>query len=273
MKASRGNGTSNHKVPNLERALIILEYLVAHPRPFGLSELAGELAFPKNSVYRIMNTLRAYGYVDRDEETLRYTVTKKLFSMAYGTIHQKNLMENSMDVMRDLRDEIGETVVISIMDGDEGLVLEQVQGIHSFRFVCDPGTRQVPHTSASCKAVLAFMPDDRRDDIIDAMDFRPYTAKTVTDRGTFEEELETIRRRGYAVDYGEFQDGVHCVAVPVLDRRGHPVAAITVTGPSNRMPASSFEQIGAAAMRHTARISTRNGHGLQPENMFSESIG
>jgi DNA-binding IclR family transcriptional regulator len=264
---NNGNGNSSRQVPNLERALVILEFLVRHPRGFTLSELAKELEYPKNSVFRIMNTLLNYGYVNRDAGSLQYTLSRKLFSMAYGSVHESNLMENSMDVMRELRDEVGETVVISVMEGGEGLVLEQVQGLHPFRFICDPGVRQIPHTSASCKAIIAFMPDAERDRQLAPMRFKKFTATTITSRAAFLDELDQVRSLGYAVDRGEYQDGVNCVAGAILGPHGNSIAAITVTGPSNRMPESEFNRIGSLVAEYTGRISTRFGYGLQTNNL------
>jgi DNA-binding IclR family transcriptional regulator len=262
-----GNGGSNRQVPNLERALVILEYLVHHPRGFTLSELSKALDYPKNSVFRIMNTLLSFGYVNRDEGTLEFTLSRKLFAMAYGSIYENNLMENSLDIMRELRDEVGETVVISVMDNGEGLVLEQVQGTHPFRFVCDPGVRQVIHTSASCKAIMAYMDDKERERKLKGMKFKGYTETTITSREKFIEELERAREKGYAVDRGEHLDGVHCVASAILDQHGRSIAAITVTGPANRLPEDQFDRLGSIISEHTARISTRFGYGLQTNNL------
>ncbi|MDH3345884.1 MAG: helix-turn-helix domain-containing protein, partial [Kiritimatiellaceae bacterium] len=130
------------QVPNLERGLQILDYMAGCEEETSISNLARALGFPPNSVMRIMNALEHYGYLHRNPETKGYLLSNKMVTMAASRPSQKNLMEQSLDIMRKLRDKTGETVVISVIDQDEGLVLEQVQGLHSFRFVCDPGTRQ-----------------------------------------------------------------------------------------------------------------------------------
>lgn len=250
-------------VPILHRTLTILDHLRLHPQGLTLSEIARELHFPKNTVYRILNTLSVREYITRDRDSLRYLLSRKMVTFSYGCAHDRTLMESSLDVMRRLRDLIKETVVISIFDRGEGIVLEQVQGLHPFRFVCDPGTRQpVIYASASTKIIFAFLPVSEQKNVINGISFKRMTDTTITSRKAFIKELATARRNGYAVDRAEALNGVHCVATPVLNHQGYPLAAITVTGPAERMPLSSFPRIGMLMSRHTAEISRRLGYGL-----------
>jgi len=164
--------------------------------------------------------------------------------------------------MRELRDELNETVVLSIISGSEGLVLEQVQARHPFRYVCDPGTRQPLHASASCKAILAFSPPEKCEGLFKATKFKSFTPTTITSRKAYVAELAKVRELGYAVDRAEALEGVHCVAVPIFDRRGEAEAAITVTGPSTRLSEKDFPRVGTMLKDRVAQISKKNGFGL-----------
>lgn len=249
-------------VPNLERGLLILQHLLHHPEGQGISEIASALNYPLNSVFRVTNTLLKHAYVERNPKNKKFTLSRKLYSLAYGSESDRNLMENSLDLMRELRDRVRETVVVSIIDRGEGLILEQVPGLHLFRFVVEPGARQVLHTSASCKSILAFMPDAERDEILDDVKFTKLTSRTICNRRAFEVELDRVRECGYAVDRGEALDGVHCVAAPIRDQQGRAIAAITITGPSTRMTEKDFSQIGPLVRDCARRISARFGFGL-----------
>ncbi|MBI9016244.1 MAG: IclR family transcriptional regulator [Phycisphaerae bacterium] len=249
----------SYQVPNLERALIIMEYLLGHPVGQTLSELAKAIKSPTNSVFRICNTLLMYGYLNRDEQSKRFTLSRKLFSLAYSSAHETSLMEKSLDVMRELRDKLHETVVISIIDKDKGLVLEQIPGLHPFRFVCDPGTSQPMHASASTKAILAFIPELQRNIIISSMEMPKLTDKTIIDRDQYRQHIKTVIQQGYAIDLDEGLDGVCCVAAPILDARQIAIAAITVTGPTTRMLPEHLEDIGHTVKEYTFRISQRMG--------------
>lgn len=249
-------------VPILDRSLQILDHLLQAPQGRSLTEIARALGFPKNTVYRILNTLAAHDYVRRDEATLLYTLSRKMAALAYDSAQDRSLLENSLDLMRRLRDATQETVVISILDRGEGLVLEQVQSSHPFRFVCDPGTRQLIYASASTKAILAFLPEAERESALKGATFKRLTRTTITGRKRFMEALAAVRQHGYAVDHAEALDGVHCVAAPVFNHQGFPVAALTVTGPAERIPAAAFPRLGAMANAHAAEISKRLGYGL-----------
>lgn len=249
-------------VPNLERGLLILEHLARHPEGQGISDIAVTLRYPLNSVFRVINTLLKHGYVERNAQSKKFLLTRKPFSLAYGAESDRNLMENALDLMRALRDHLKETVVVSIIDGGEGLILEQIPSTHHFRFVCEAGSRQALHSSASCKAILAFLPEAECKAILHGHVFTALTRHTIANATTFVAELTRVRSRGYAVDRGEALEGVHCVAAPIRDRQGRALAAITITGPAQRMPTKDFPAIGALVRACAVQISARMGFGL-----------
>lgn len=231
-------------VPILERTLDLLEYLRQCPSGVALSAIARALNIPKNTTYRMLNTLCARGYIARNEEELTYRLTRKLATLVYTSAQEGGLIEKALAPMRALRNQVKETVVISILDGGEGIVLEQVPGLHPFRFVCDPGTRQPLHASASTKVILAFSTAEEQEALLAVTVFPRYTESTITTRRSLRRELEDTRKRGYGIDRAEALHGVHCVAAPVLDRQRRPVAAITVTGPDERLCEGDFERVG-----------------------------
>ncbi len=247
---------SDFQVPNLERAILILEYLLDFPDGKGISDLAKELEFPKNSVYRILNTLEAHDYIIRDQFK-KYTLSNKMLSMSYQSQDRKNLIECAAEHMRNLRDSVKETVVISIVSGNEGVVIDQVPGVHHFRFVVERGTKQELHTSASIKSILAFEDEDKVKEMIDKMNFTKRTKQTITTAAGYLKELKLVKQRGYAIDQGEALEGVCCIAAPIFDHQKTPIAAITVTGPSSRMPESDIEEIAVKVMEAASEISLK----------------
>ncbi len=256
-------GRSPSTAPALERGLAILEHLARHPEGQGISDLSAALKLPLNSVFRFLNTLLAQGYVARDAGSKKYTLTRKASSLSYGSESDRTLMENSIDLMRELRDAVKETVVVSIIDRGEGFILEQVPGLHLFRFVVEHGERQPLHASASTKAILAFLPDSERDAQLARCSFPAITPRTITDKATFLAELKRVRQQGWAEDRAEALDGVHCVAAPIRDRTGRAIAAITVTGPAQRLPIRDFATVAPLVVDCAARVSARLGFGLR----------
>ncbi len=248
-----------YHVPNLERALQILELLAKNPEGMTISQIAEALGVPRNSVFRITATLLDRGYLIRDDATKAFQLSIKLLTLAYDGLSEGTLVEKAIPVMRRLRDRIGETVPLGVRTGTEGIVIAQVQGIHPFRFVFEPGRRLHLHTSAPGKALVAFLPEDEREELIARLPMPRYNERTITDPDRYREELERVRRLGYAVDRAEETEGVHCVAACILDRFGYPLAAIWVAGPSVRLPEKEFDSIGPIVREHAERISRSLG--------------
>jgi len=254
--------TSRYRVPGLERGLHILEYLDRHPGGRSMGQIAQDLRLPKNSVFRITLTLIEAGYLARDPDSSRIALSRKLLSLGYGALGEaSSLVEQSLGAMRQLRDSVRETVCLSVIVGDEGFVLEQVPGLYPFRCVVDPGMRQPLHASASCKAILAYVPQEELERILSRLTMPRLTPHTITQPAPLREDLEGVRQRGYALDRCEHIDGVVCLASPIRDRRAYPVASLTVTGPIGRLPESQYPDLGRQVCECADRISTGLGCG------------
>lgn len=250
---------SRYKVPNLERALVILEYLLDYPLGLSLTELTDQLALPKNSVFRITMTLLDHGYLVRDEQK-RFRLSKKLLLMGCQSIGEQSFVENAMEVMRQCRDEIKESVFIGSLIDNEGVVIEQVLGSHAFKFSIDSGHRLPLHASAPCKAILAFLPENEVKHRLRDYKFTRYNENTLTSRGAFDKELAAIKAAGFSLDRAEQLHGAHCVSAPVFNQYGYPIAAIWTTGPSDRIPADTFARLGKVMRGYADQISRRMGY-------------
>jgi DNA-binding IclR family transcriptional regulator len=238
-----------------------LETLSEFPAGLTLSELANRLGIPNNSVFRISRTLEERGYLERDEPTKRFFLTRKLLRLSCApAAGERSLTESALEVMRTLRDEALETVLLGTLSGAEGIVLEQVSGKHLFRFCVEVGVRFELHTAAPGKAMLAALPKNECAALLKRMPFTRFNARTITDRTVFCEELERTRAQGYGVDAGEEREGAHCVGSAILDRQGYPVGAVWMTGPSSRLPASSFSNWGPRIREAARQISNKLGY-------------
>ncbi len=253
---------ARYRIPSLERALEVLEHLDRRPEGRTLVDLARGLGLPKNSVFRITTTLLRHGYLDRDPESKRLSLSRKVLALGYGAASGGGLVRCALGPMQDLRDAARETVVLSLLVDGEGFVLDQVQGTHPFRFVAEPGARQPLHASASAKAILAFLPEGEREALLGRAKLARLTPRTLTTPKALREELRRVRRQGYALDRQEHMRGVHCVAAPVLDRHGRPAASITVTGPADRLPESAMDALGRKVRKCANQVSRKLQDGL-----------
>ncbi len=248
--------------PALVRGLDILEDMHAQIDDQSVSAVAERLTLPVNSTLRLLMTLEHKGYVERDRDSLKYRLTHKAASLALNGVREQSLLEASLPLMRTLRDESGETVLLSIIEHGMGIVLEQIQSLHIFRFVCNPGACHALHAAAPAKAILAHLPKDERERLLDGYVFKSFTANTITCRRKFDVELNRSRKLGYWEDHAEEFDGICCVAAPIFNCNGYPIAAVTVTGPTSRMGSDEMKKYGALVAKCTSDISKRMGYGL-----------
>jgi DNA-binding IclR family transcriptional regulator len=158
--------------------------------------------------------------------------------------------------MRQVLEATGETTQLGCLAEGSCVMLEQLPARHPFKYIVDLGSRVPIHCCAPGKAMLAFLPEAALHAMLPRLRFEKHTERTITSRRELLVDLERIRACGYAVDRGEHFEGIHCVAAPVLDRHGHAIAAITIAGPSSRIPVSRFAEHGrliATAAHEAAR--------------------
>lgn len=250
---------TDYQAPGVERCLQILELLAQFPAGLTLSEMTDKLGVPKNAVFRISMTMQQAGFLRRHPESMRFVLARKLLSIAYAAIGDESLVEKSRDIMRGLRDLTRETVVLGTLLDTEGIALEQFVALHPLKFTLETGFHFPLHAGAPGKALLAFLPAAERQALLQRLKFTRFTANTITGRTAFAAELRRVQALGYALDRAEGFWGCHCVGAPIFDQHHYPVACLWVTGPSDRLPASRFAELGAVVRTHADRISARLG--------------
>lgn len=261
MRRPTSGRSSRYQVPNLERGLRLLELLSDHPKGLPQSEIAAHLHCAKTSVYRIAMTLVDYGYLTRDEDTKALRLSRKLAALGSRSLAEQDLLSVAADVLKQLRDAVKETVLIGALLETELVVLGQVLGSYPFKFSVDLGARLPLHTAAPAKAILAGLPAAEREGLLRKISFTRFNERTVCNVQAFRRELEEAAACGYALDRGEQLAGIHCVAAPVLDRQGYPIAAVWTTGPLDRIREADLPAVGQQVRAHAAVISARLGYG------------
>ncbi|MFA6294537.1 MAG: IclR family transcriptional regulator [Victivallales bacterium] len=257
---TKKNSRSRYQVPNLERALSIMEHLASRPECSTMAEIARTLKYPNNSVFRIVSTLEDLGYLAKETEGNNYSLTRKLLSLGYQALIESSLIEKSLDVLRSMRDDTGETALIGALLEGEGVVLEQILSREAVKFMVTPGARFNLHTAAPGKAILAFLDEKERERQIALIKFKKFNSQTITSAECFREELQNVRKSGFATDLGEEASGIICAAAPVFDYRGSPVASIWITGPEFRLKKKGFDKICKIVESRASCLSERMGY-------------
>jgi DNA-binding IclR family transcriptional regulator len=250
---------NKYDVPSLKTGFQILENVSHYPCGRVLTDIATELGCPVSSAYRITMVLEDMGLVSRDPETKQIRMTNKLLLIGQRAITETNLVEHALDIMRELRDCVVDTVLVGVREGTEIIVLDEVIGTRMFCFISKLGYRVAAYCSAPGKAILAFLPEQEREAVLAATKFVRYNERTITSKEKLRRELTRVAEQGYAFDDSEQFEGIYCIGAPVLDRSGYPVASVWVTGLLMNIDRASIPEIGGVIKAHADRISSRLG--------------
>ena len=234
---------------SLGRAFELLERLADAGGGLSLSQLAAATGLPPPTIHRIMQTLVARGYVRR-EPSRRYALGPRLIRL--GEVAGHTIGSWAMPYLGELAAEIGETANLAMLEGDAAVYLAQVPSRHSMRMFTEVGQRVMPHCTGVGKALLSELPAAEVREMVARIGLPAQTERTISDVEALMVELGSIRERGYAVDDGEQEIGVRCVAVPV---RGTPARiALSVSGPSARVTKDRIAEIAPVLQRAAARL-------------------
>jgi len=251
-----------YRVPILDKSLDLLESLVAHPDGLTLTELTAAIKIPKNSAFRIASTLTLRGYLNRDEASKHYSVSRKLLALGHNAIGGRRLTELADPHLKALRDDTGETALLGTLSGNSGVVLDQVASSHPVKVMVEIGHPFPLLTAAPAKAILAFLDPEQQKRLIQSIQFKAHTKTTLRTAAAYQKELKTAAAEGVAYDRREESLMFACVAAPVFDHKGAPVAALWISGPADRVTPEKMPALGKIVHRHAAALSKALGHGF-----------
>jgi len=246
-----GLESDKHIVPALYRGLGLLEKIAEHPEGAPFSLLVQETGLPTASVYRMAETLEKCGYVKHSVDR-RYRISRKLLKLGSLSYGEHSLVERAMPFLRKARDLSGETVLLGVLNGQEGIVLTCVDSPQAVKVSIQVGHHFPLHTAAPAKAILAMLPEDELSTILKSIVYTRFTAATITSEKAFLRELAAVKKHGLAFDRGEELDDLRCIAAPILNEENYPVAAVWCSGPASRFNAAKEKTI-AGIIQQTAR--------------------
>ena len=238
------------RVQSVDRVFGLLEHLADGDGALSLSELAARSGLPMPTIHRLIRFMVSQGYV-RQDSLKRYTIGPRMIWL--GESASRLLGSWATPVLSGLVQKFGETSNMAILERDGVIYVAQVPSPRAMRMFTEVGRYVMPHCTGVGKAILSMMPDEDVGALLKRTGMPARTEHTITSVRKMLAELAIIRQSGYAVDDGEQELGVRCVAVPVpkLPFR----AAISVSGPSSRVTAEQVGQIAPAAREAAEELS------------------
>jgi len=248
-----------YKLQALDRAFAVLDLLGESEIPLGLAQVAGALQLHKSTAHRFLMVLERHRMVERTT-TGKFRLGLRLFDLGNRAIEQYDLRERAQPHLKRLVAETEETAHLCILEHSHIIYLDKLEPARSVRMFSRVGASNPVNSTAVGKAILAFTSPERVEEILSKTRYERFTAKTIVTREVLLREVERTRRRGYAVDDEEREEGVRCVAVPILDANAMAVAAISVSGPSFRVTSQKLPTIANRLMACARAVSIDMGY-------------
>ena len=235
MQSKKQAADKRYHIRAVERALTLLRAFLECDTDLSATEISKQIHLDLSTTFRMLVTLQVQGLVEQDSTTGKYRLGVTCLELGSRFLKSNDIRKRALGVMDTLRNEFGETVHLTVLDGSEVVYLEKVAGLHPIGFISSRvGGRAPAYCTGVGKALLAFLSDEELQKRFLSIKLTRYTDSTITDVKSLRAELAEVRRKGFAIDQEEHEVGVKCVAVPIFDHKGI-AAAMSVSGPIERM--------------------------------------
>lgn len=234
---TRGSGDGT-----VGKALDVLEQVADFGRPVRFVEVLAASAYPKPTLYRFLQTLTNQGMLTYDPERQTYAPGARLVRLAHSAWQQSSLAQVASPHLQTLSEATGETVHLAQLDAGQVLYLDKRNAKQPVEMYSQAGKVGPAYCTGVGKVMLAFLPDDLANNLIDQQSFHAFTENTLKDAQAMRVEIADIRAHGYGFDREEHEPGIICVAMPILAATGRVIGALSVTSTTARTNLAGLEK-------------------------------
>ena len=255
----------------IENAIQLLDCFSIEQPELGVREAARLLGMSTSSTGRLMLTLKDLGVLIQNPQTHRYSLGGKV--MTWSGIYLANLdvRERALPFMEKLHHMTQETISLYVMEGDERVCVERMESMHSVRIVTRIGRRLPLHAGSAGKVFLAYIPEERRENILSTSKLSPLTPNTIVNVDELRDEIARVRQKGFAVSFGEWLLDAAGVAAPILDMHSEIQAALSISGPTQRFTRERVHYYTLEVVKTAHQISMALGYRGNPPAVYEEA--
>ena len=246
-------------VQSLGRAFSILEEVARHREGIGLAELSKLVGLHNSTTFHLAKTLVTLGYMRQERDSKRYRVGRPLFALAASALDEIEMVNLATPILEDLSRETGESGHFAVRMGDSVVVIARTSGSGAFQLTDRVGVVRPAHCTALGKIILASLRPDQLKRFLERVDLKPATGKSITDPAVLLREITEIRRSAIAIDDGEYNAEVRCIAVPVYNFTGDVIGALGISGPIWRMSDQVLKSRAKLVQTAATRLSAEFG--------------
>lgn len=227
---------NNDTITSVVRAMNILECFMDFSRNWTAKQISSHLGLPTTTVFRQLSTLTEMGFLAQDPVSKNYSIGHRMLLLAGIIANHSDLHSAAYPEMEKLSKIVNETINLTLLSGNYVFYVNKIETRRTVACNTKIGSRAYAHASSGGKVMLA----DKCDEFIEAYclelpDMKPLTPNTNCSAEKLLSELSTVRQQGYAIDNGEVEAGLICIAAPIRDRSQRVIAAVSVAGPAFRM--------------------------------------
>jgi IclR family KDG regulon transcriptional repressor len=245
-----------YDVRAVQRAVQVLSSFDSEHPERRVSEIAQAIGLHKATTYRIVITLFNCGFLERTADGERYRLGFRVAKLGLGVLGRLDFRREARPYMRQLVNRFQEICALGVFDRGQVLYVEILRSKHSLTIAARVGGHLPIHCTAGGKVLLAFLPLELVEPILDAP-LATYTEKTITSPARLREELAVVRQRGYALDDEEFEVGIRAIAVPLRDIDGNVIAEMSMPGPAERLALERIPAMAEAMVEAANAVSAR----------------
>ncbi|AZV57662.1 IclR family transcriptional regulator [Clostridium sp. AWRP] len=221
-------------VKSAERVLRIFEHLSAYPDGQTINEISTQLGYAASSTHALLKTLLENGYLYIDEMK-RYMLGPKLIQLGKSASSHMSINKIAQPLLEETMEELEETIFMAVLFKEEVTYVAKANSYKTVTTNAQIGSRKPIYCTGLGKVFLAFMDTDERSLILNNLDFKKFTNNTATSKEALLKQLVSFKSQGYAIDDEEIEEGLYCIAVPVFDASKRVIAALSASGPKQRM--------------------------------------
>ena len=244
---------------SVHKTFALLEYFTPQKTEWGVTELAAAIGSNKSTVYRFLSDMQKLGILYKNSSNEKYRLGLKLFELGNRVELKSAFIDKTHPALVEVAKNITETVHIGILKNEQVFYVDKVESPQGLKLSSHIGSYNPASATALGKILLAYLPKTKQLQTIDNLFVSPipFTKNTIIDKQLFQQELDHIRQKSYAIDREELEIGLICVAIPIFNQKREIVAALSASGPANRFKEEEVInyvatlQKGAVAIQNT----------------------
>jgi IclR family KDG regulon transcriptional repressor len=243
----------------INKVVQILDVFAQTDKPLGVTEISSLTKLNISTVYRIASVLAKHGYLRKEDEKGKYTIGLEFLKFNKIIMNKLNVREVAYPFMEKLCTVTGESINLAVLDGNEAVYIEHIESNRILRTFTVLGNRVPLYCTGVGKVLCAYMDEDTVYRLMKTP-FSSFTQNTITNFGVLEKELSKVKIEGVALDNGEMDIDVRCIAAPIVDSTGRVIASVSISGPYTRLSSERIEELKPLLIKYAGQISNAMGY-------------